>query len=391
MTFVFWFSMFLVCYAYFGYPLCLYLICIVKPNSVCRVKRSSCLNVAMNPTKPSVTLLISAYNEEDAIEEKILNSLKSDYPKELLEIIIVSDGSGDRTNEIVTKYVDHGVKLYDYEGRIGKTACINKTIPLAKGDIIIFSDANSLYDNDAIKHLVKHFEDKNIGFVTGHTMYVLEGKERHLSTVGIYAKIEKLTKQLESKIGSCVGADGAIFAIRKRLYMPLKAHDINDFVIPINIVQEGFRGVFEDGAFCFEKTARNQTGEFNRQVRITNRTLRAIFSHSELLNPFKYHIFSFELISHKLLKFLTPFLLLFILLVNMLLVLGHQGNIYLLTLLIQILCYFMAWLGQKQTKVVLLSKLGSYFSTFAMVNIAIMAGWLKYIKGETYTTWNPNR
>jgi cellulose synthase/poly-beta-1,6-N-acetylglucosamine synthase-like glycosyltransferase len=343
-----------------------------------------------SPAFQMVTLLISAYNEEENIEKKLLNSLDLNYPKNLLEIIVVSDGSTDRTNEIVAGYADKGVNLCHYERRIGKTACLNKSIPLAKGDIIVFSDANSLYNRDAILSMVRYFEDDRIGFVTGYTEYVLEGGESNLASVGVYAKIEILTKKLESRIGSCVGADGAIFAIRKKMYQPLMPYDINDFVIPLNIIRQGYRGVFEEDAYCLEKTARDQRGEFNRQTRITNRTLRALFKRTDLFNPFKYPMFSFELISHKLIKFMVPFLLVIIFVLNIV-ILGWQGGIYLITFSAQILFYFLGFLGNLQDNVKFLSKINAHCKTFILVNAAILLGWLRYIQGKTYTTWQPDR
>jgi len=382
---LFWLSIFTVFYAYFGYLILLWLISLIKTG-----RTTGNLIEKPSPAFQMVTLLISAYNEEKNIEKKLSNSLDLNYPKNLLEIIVVSDGSTDRTNEIVAGYADKGVNLYHYEGRIGKTACLNKSIPLAKGDIIVFSDANSLYNRDAILSMVRHFEDDRIGFVTGYTEYVLEGGESNLASVGLYAKIEILAKKLESRISSCVGADGAIFAIRKNLYQSLMSYDINDFVIPLNIIRQGYRGVFEEDAYCLEKTARDQRGEFNRQTRITSRTLRALFKRTDLLNPFKYPMFSFELISHKLIKFIVPFLLVIIFILNIV-ILGRQGGIYLITFSAQILFYFLGCLGNLQDNIKFLSKINAHCKTFILVNFAIFLGWLKYIQGETYTTWQPDR
>jgi cellulose synthase/poly-beta-1,6-N-acetylglucosamine synthase-like glycosyltransferase len=382
---LFWLSIFAVFYAYLGYLILLWLISLIKTG-----RTRGNLKGKPSPASQMVTLLISAYNEEANIEKKLSNSLDLNYPKNLLEIIVVSDGSTDRTNEIVAGYADKGVNLCHYEGRIGKTACLNKSIPLAKGDIIVFSDANSLYNRDAILSMVRHFEDDRIGFVTGYTEYVLEGGESNLASVGLYAKIEILAKKLESRIGSCVGADGAIFAVRKNLYQPLMPYDINDFVIPLNIIQQGYRGVFEEDAYCLEKTARDQRGEFSRQIRITNRTLRALFKYTDLLNPFKYPMFSFELISHKFVKFMVPFLLFIIFVLNIV-ILSRQGGIYLITFSAQILFYFLGCLGNLQDNIKFLSKINAHCKTFILVNFAIFLGWLRYIQGETYTTWQPDR
>jgi hypothetical protein len=196
---------------------------------------------------------------------------------------------------------------------------------------------------------------------------------------------------MESKIGSCVGADGTIFAIRKNLYSALKDYDINDFVIPLSIVKKRFKSVFEEKAFCYEKVAKDQKGEFERQVRITNRTLRAIFNCSDLLNPFKYPLFSFKLLSHKLLKFMVPFLMLTALISNILLIDSRNAYIYLFTFISQITIYLLGWVSTKDVKIVSLSKLGSFGRTFSVVNLAILKAWFQYFQGETYTTWNPNR
>ena len=377
---IFWFSGFMIFYPYVGYLAVLWFISlfISKKNKE-------------DPAQllPKVTLTISAYNEEDVIKDKILNSLALNYPKDLIEIVVVSDGSEDRTKDIVEQYRDRGVILRHYNGRIGKTACLNKAVPLAKGDIIVFSDSNSNYDKDAICNLVRSFSDKNIGFVTGTTKYITNDNEDSMESVGLYSRIEKLTKTLESKISSCVGADGAIFAIRKDLYQPLKDYDINDFVIPLNVVKQGHRGILESNAFCNEKTASDIRGEFNRQVRITNRTIRAIFNNMVLMNPFRHGFFSFELFSHKLCKFLVPFFMLALFFTNIVSI--TQGLLYIIILILQICSYLIALFKYYERYLIGLSTLASASHTFITVNLAILLGWLQYSKGETYTTWSPKR
>lgn len=338
--------------------------------------------------EPKVSLFISVYNEEAVIEEKLLNSLALDYPKELIEIVVISDGSSDRTDEIVARYAPQGVILRSYEGRIGKTACLNKAVPLAKGDIIVFSDANSKYDREAIKRLVSHFSDPQIGFVTGGTKYISEDGGKMLDSIGIYSKIEKVTKVLESRTGSCVGADGAIFAIRKSLYQPLQSVDINDFVIPLNIIRKGFRGILDENAFCIEKIAKGTKGEFNRQVRISNRTIRALVNQRGLLNPFIYGFFSFELLSHKVGKMLVPFFLLSAFILNLFLL--GQGTLYIAAFFSQLFLYGLSALGHWGS-LKDLSRLVSMSHTFVVVNFAILMGWIKYMKGDTYTTWTTAR
>jgi len=376
MIFIFWLCIAAVFYAYFGYPLILWLITRFISNK----------QALPHTTKlPSVSLIISAYNEEDVIHEKILNSLSLDYPKELLEIIVVSDGSTDHTNEIAIKYSNEGVILQVYEGRIGKTACLNQAVPKCNGDIIVFSDANSKYDVNCIKNLVREFAHPYVGLVTGTTKYIKKDANIISESVGIYTAFENFTKKLESRIGSCVGADGAIFAIRKPLYQDLKDYDINDFVIPLNVIRQSYRVVFTEKAFCIEGTAQDSTKEFNRQIRITNRTIRAIFNNIDMLNPIKFYFFSIEFFSHKLLKFLVPVSLFFILVINLLLL--TQGIVYNIFFAVQASCYFLAILGRSQESLRESSRLISIIYTFVSVNIAIFLGWITYFKGETYTTW----
>jgi cellulose synthase/poly-beta-1,6-N-acetylglucosamine synthase-like glycosyltransferase len=295
----------------------------------------------------------------------------------------------DKTDEYVKEFSDDEVRLFRQEIRKGKTAALNMAVPQAKGEIIIFSDANSMYDRSAIKKLVRHFQDPTIGFVTGKTKYVSRHGSSVTESTSLYNKLECLTKRLESRVGSCVGADGAIFAIRKELYKPLQAYDINDFVIPLKIVEQGYRGILDDEAFCVEEMARNTQGEFNRQVRITSRTIRAIVNNKALLNPIKFPLFSFEVVSHKLMKFILPFFIITIFITNCLII--TTGFLYYLILALQTCFYILACWGYIDEKTQNRKMLTSMAYTFSLVNLAIFIGWIKYFSGETYSTWSPER
>jgi len=368
-------------YSYAGYPLLLWLMSLFSRRSDAPVSTSF---------EPRVTLFISVYNEEKSIEEKILNTLELNYPKALLDVIVLSDGSTDRTEEIVSKYAGRGVRLRHYEGRIGKTACLNQAVPLAEGNIVVFSDANSKYDKEAIRQLVQHFQDQQIGFVTGMTEYTSNGPDSS-NSIGLYWKIETMIKTLESKVGSCVGADGAIFAIRQKLYRPLQPYDINDFVIPLRVNEQGYRGTLESGAFCIEETAGGAKEEFRRQVRITNRTIRAIVNHAYLLNPFGYGLLSFELFSHKVCRLCVPFTMIVLLATNF--ILATRGTFYLLILSGQIALYVLAGLSNLKPNCAIpfISRIASVSHTFTMANLAILSGWIKYLKGEMSVVWVPSR
>jgi len=376
MVFIFWLCIAAVFYAYFGYTLVLWLITRFMSN------KQPFLYAADFPT---VSMIISAYNEEDVIEEKILNSLSLDYPSELLEIIVVSDGSTDKTDEIAARYSNEGILLQVYKGRIGKTECLNQAVLKCNGEIVVFSDANSKYDVNSIKNLVREFANPNVGLATGTTKYIGSGANIIYESVGFYTAIEKITKKYESKIASCVGADGTIFAVRRTLFQKLKEYDINDFVIPLDVIRKGYRVIFTENAFCIEKTAKDSIKDFKRQIRIANRTIRAIFNNIDILNPFRFGFFSFELFSHKLLKLIAPFFLFFFLFINIFLV--KRGLIYDIILAGQILCYILAIIGRNNESSRKSSRLIFLIYTFISVNIAIFLGWITYFKGETYTTW----
>jgi cellulose synthase/poly-beta-1,6-N-acetylglucosamine synthase-like glycosyltransferase len=373
----FWVSLLTIVYAYVGYPAVLWLL------SRCRVSAARHRAEKATGLRP-VTLIVSAFNEEQVIGQKIENALSLDYPQALLEIVVVSDGSTDRTCEIVLGFAHRGVVLRHYEGRIGKTACLNRALPMATGSIVVFSDANSAYEKDALRALLRPFEDRSAGFVTGWTRYGSAS-----NSLGMYSKLELLTKELESRLGSCIGADGAIFAIRKELYTPLKDYDINDLVIPLSINRQGYRGILQREAVCVEKDAGSAKGEFQRQVRITTRTLRAIMNNRELLNPFRFGSLSFALFSHKLCRFLVPLFLIAAAISNLLL--AERGGFFLAALLGQGAFYVAAGAATLLSKGGFLSHVAETARSFVVVNVAIALAWIRYLQGETYTTWSPTR
>lgn len=379
---VFWVSLLAITYAYVGYPAVLWLL-----SKFRKVRERG--DAGLGAHLPSVTVIVSAYNEEAVIGEKIKNALALDYPLELLEIVVVSDGSSDRTREIVLEFANRGVVLRHYEGRIGKTACLNRALPLATGRIVVFSDANSTYERGALRALLGPFGDDTVGFVTGWTRYGSGENASAADSLGIYSKLELMTKELESRLGSCIGADGAIFAIRKELYLPLRDYDINDFVIPLSINQQGYRGILQREAICLEKDAGSSKGEFHRQVRITNRTIRAIMNYRQLLNPFKFGVLSFHLFSHKVCKFLVPIFMVALFASNLLL--AERGGFFLMTLIAQAVFYIGAGAAAFSTKTVPLSRMADVARTFVLVNAAIALAWVKYFQGETYTTWSPTK
>jgi len=257
------------------------------------------------PITPPLTLIISAYNEAAVIRKKIENALALDYPADRREIVVISDASDDGTDAIVKQYGSQGVRLLRQTERRGKTAGLNAALPTVRGDIVVFSDANAMYREDALRMLARNFADANVGCATGEARY-LPGANA-VSDVGerLYWNYEMQIKRLETALGSMVGGDGAIYAIRKSLWQTLPDNAINDFLNPLQIVAAGWRAVYEPDAVCFEETAGGTRAEYRRRVRIVSRSWRAVFQARGVLNPLRVGSFAWSLLSHKVLRWLS--------------------------------------------------------------------------------------
>jgi cellulose synthase/poly-beta-1,6-N-acetylglucosamine synthase-like glycosyltransferase len=336
-----------------------------------------------SPNALSVSIIISVYNEESVIREKIENALALDYPADLLEVVVSSDGSTDKTHEIVYGFPDSRVALIKFD-RLGKTECLNRAVPMAKGDIILFTDANSMFPPDLLRQITANFSDPDVGLATGWTKYVKAGGEDDVT--GAYAKFEKLTKYWESLVSSCVGADGAVFAIRKSLYRPLAAGDINDFIIPLNVIGQGRRAVLDPGAWCREEAADSGEKAYHRQVRITTRTLWAIRNNFRFLNVMKYGWFSFFLVSHKVLRLAVPLFFISGFFLNI----GLLGQWWLYDTIFAAYLVFIG-LGLLGFSGLLKGGLASICTIFLITFSAQLAGWLRMMIGIKDITWLPRR
>lgn len=364
--------LFLSIYSYFIYPLSLFILTKVFRNSWTKEN-----------IRPTISIIVSAYNEEAVIEEKIRNTLALKYPQELLEVIVSSDGSTDRTNEIVTGIKDSRIVLRAFE-RLGKTACLNRVVPEARGEIVLFTDANSMFPEDLLIKLVKNFAGPDIGMVTGWTKYTVP--ETGKDATGIYSKLEKWTKHWESLISSCVGADGAIFAVRKFLYQPLCEQDINDFVIPLHVIKQGKRVIMDTEVFCFEEPSKGAQKAYDRQVRITTRTLGAIRRNLVFLNTFMFGSFSFFLLSHKVIRMLMPFFFVGTLVTNFLIL--NISPLYIITLAGQIM--FIA-LGISSLLGIVRGRIATICQYFLITFSAQFIGWIRMLSGVQDTIWTPQR
>ncbi|MFC4258511.1 glycosyltransferase family 2 protein [Marinobacter lacisalsi] len=367
-------------YVYAGYPCALWLLTLGRTGATHRVWE----------THPHVALIISCYNEAPVIRDKLENALKLDYPKDKLTIVVVSDGSDDGTDDIVQEYALVGVKLIRQEGRLGKTMGLNLAMEQLSSDVTVFSDANALYAPDAISKLVRNFADEQVGYVVGAALYTDQGSGASAHNENLYWRYELAIKAMESRLHSVVGGDGAIYAIRSHLWQPLDQKDINDFVNPLQIIAKGYRGIFEPEARCYEETAGDFGREIARKERIVNRSIRGLMRVKATMNPLRVGIFAWEVISHKLLRWLIPLFLLIGAVGSLLLALAGYGFFQLVAAGV-LLLLALAGAGHLATDKNALPVWISVPYYFVMVNLYSLRGIAKAVRGETQVTWSSAR
>jgi cellulose synthase/poly-beta-1,6-N-acetylglucosamine synthase-like glycosyltransferase len=379
---LFWGAGALIVYAYAGYPLLITLISIFIDNKV-----------NTEDIEPSVSLLIAAYNEEKDIGRKLVNSLELDYPADKFEIVVASDGSIDATDDIVRSYEknDRGIRvvLHRVEGRLGKTAAQNSAVRICRGDIIVFSDAASMYDKHAIKALVRNYADPSVGAVSGMYKYInKKGSSVGFATI-LFWNFENFIKRRQTRIRTTTGCCGCIYSVRKDLYTELPPDIISDLVEPLSILRKGYRIVFESGALAFEETTEKPKDEFMMRVRVIVRGMNGLLYMRALLNPFKYPFVSFQLFSHKILRWLIPVFCIIILLSNLILAAEDGFNRFLLAA--QLIFYSLAITGFFLEKKGIRKKIFYLPMYFTIVNAASLVSLLKVFKGENIVVWQTQR
>jgi len=383
MIFAFWlFFTLLIIYLYIGYPVVLFLVRKLFPLPH-EVDGSLC---------PSVTMIVSAYNEQQTLRQKIENCLELDYPKEKLTILVVSDCSDDETDNIVREYIDRGIILLRQKERLGKTSGLNRAMEQVNSDLVVFSDANAMYDPKSIRRMVRHFADQKVGYVVGHARYLDGSTSSAAQSENFYWNIEVMLKQWESDFYSVVGGDGAIYMIRPELYQPMEKTDINDFVNPLQIVAAGYRGIFDPDAFCTEEAADDFEKEYGRKVRIVNRSFNGLLRVRQLLNPFHFPRFSWLLVSHKLLRWFSPFLFVSHFIATLALSAIEPYSRYAkLSLLVYASISLLALLGAAGQRIKIKGKLFFIPYYFVLMNISCASGILRRLSGEKITTWSTVR
>ena len=339
---------------------------------------------------PKVTVLIAAFNEEREIKQTVLNKLSQDYPTDLLEILVVSDGSTDRTDEIVrelTRSHQGRVSLLRQEPRQGKTQALNMAVAHVSGEILIFSDANSLYRPDAIRRLMRGFADSAVGYVSGQMIYTNPEGGGIGEGSGAYMRYENLLRALETRVHSVIGVDGGIDAVRRELYVPMRPDQLPDFVLPLNVVEQGRRVVYEPEAILYEPALAVAADEFRMRVRVSLRALWALFDKRNLLNPLRDPLFAWQLLSHKALRYGAFLPLAGLVVFNALAIDKHP--FYLAFLMVQAVAYGLAMLGPplSRSPTVPSKLLAPYY--FVILNLACAVALWKFINRQKMVLWKP--
>lgn len=375
----FWVCLGLVVYIYAGYPLAVYLLAPIIGHDVRKAD-----------IVPSITVLIAAYNEEREIERTVINKLSQDYPSDRLKVIVISDGSTDRTDAIVRSLAEQGggrVQLVRQEPRQGKTQGLNTAVLYATGDILVFADANSIYAPDAIRRLVRSFADPSVGYVTGQMIYTNPDGAAVGEGSGAYMRYENLLRALETRLGSVVGVDGGIDAVRRELYVPMRPDQLPDFVLPLNVVERGRRVVYEPQAVLYEPALAVAADEIRMRVRVSLRALWALHDKRTLLNVLRYPLFAWQLLSHKALRYGAFIPLSGLVVFNIVAIDTHP--FYLGFFVLQFLAYGLAVLGHwlSPSPAIASKFLAPYY--FVILNIACAIALWKFMNGQKMVLWKP--
>lgn len=375
---VFWLSLAGLAYVYVGYPLVVYFFSVLFPRPVER-----------GEIEPSVTVLITAFNEEAAIRDKIENTLKLEYPSAKLEILVASDGSTDATDRIVEEFADRGVKLFRQEGRVGKTETQNNAVERAAGEIVLFSDATTEYESDVLRKLLPAFSDATVGCVAGRLIYVDPSSTVVGKGARSYWNYETFIKSAESDACSLIGASGCLYAVRRSAYKPMYAEACSDFLVCTMLYRQGLRSVFEPAAVCFEDTNKRPSDEMQMRVRVIAQTFTDLWRNIDMMNPFRSGFYAIELISHKVLRYAVPILLLSLLVSNMLT--AEWSLFFSVIFAAQMIFYLLALVGW------VLERLGFRLIFlviplyFVLANLASVIAFYRFLRGERISTWEPIR
>jgi cellulose synthase/poly-beta-1,6-N-acetylglucosamine synthase-like glycosyltransferase len=379
---LFWTLVAAVFWTYAGYPCLLAFLALVHTRRLVHA-----------PIGPTVTVIISAYNEEKHIAHKLTTTLELDYPKDKLGVIVASDGSTDQTHAIVEQFRDRGVKLVILPQRAGKTAAQNMAVREATGEILVFTDATTILRADAIRLLVQGFADPRVGCIDAPHKSVSQGGTAIGRGGRVYRSYEGRIKDLEARVNSLIGVTGCLYAVRRSLYEPIDPDLISDFIIASKVYSKGYVSISAHGIDTQEVAHEAVSKEFEMRVRIVIRSIHGLVREARMLNPFRYGFFSFQLLSHKVMRYLVPEFLLGTFFLGLALARSQSSwsGVYGWLFAGQLVLYFSALLGWISLRLKIRAPFLHIPLYFVISNLAALWGFLKYLRGERKITWTTVR
>ena len=371
----------IVAYSYIGYGIVLYFLVKLKQVIYGLSKQH------MSNDLPTVTLLIAAWNEEDIIEEKIQNSFNLNYPPDKLQFLFITDGSTDQTPQIISKY--NRINLLHQSQRNGKTAAINRAMKQVTSDVVVFSDANTMLNEEALLEIVKHYNNEKVGCVSGEKrVRIPETAQASAAGEGLYWKYESKLKQWDAELYSAAGAAGELFSLRTKLFIETEADTIlDDFMISLRIVEQGYVIAYEPNAYALENASSDIKEELKRKIRICAGGFQSIIRLASLWNIFKYGIFTFQYVSHRVLRWTIAPLALFLLLPLNIYMTFTGPYIYHIVLVLQLMFYGMAYMGWKYELLKTRKKIFFIPFYFTMMNYSVFAGFKRFVMSEQSHIW----
>ena len=386
MILFFWISLFIVFYTFLGYGIILYLLVRIR-----RVVKGKRVYPSLDQDFPTLTLVVAAYNEESLMEVKIQNTLNLNYPAGKLKFLFVTDGSTDRTPDVIAQYPQ--IQLMHSSARNGKIMAIHRAMHEVNTEIVVYTDANTFLNQDALLLIARHYADPTVGAVSGEKRVMQDDISDATAGEGFYWKYESALKKWDSELYSVVGAAGELFSVRKSLYKEVEPDTIlDDFMISMLIAQDGYRIIYEPDAYASELSSDNIKEELKRKIRIAAGGIQSIVRLKKLMTPFEHPLLWFQYISHRVLRWtITPFLMILVFVLNIIICLQSDQIIYFITLLGQVVFYGAAlagWLLETR-KIKIKALFVPYY--FCVMNYAVIAGINRYLKGSQSAAWEKSK
>ncbi|WP_374949287.1 glycosyltransferase family 2 protein [Mucilaginibacter sp.] len=388
MKIIFWISLFVAFYTFVGYGILLYIIIKIKRS----FRGKPVLPVVTDDELPTCTLVVAAYNEQDYMVNKIANCLQLKYPTGKLKFLFVTDGSDDRTAEIISQYPE--VQLLHRPERAGKIAAIHRAMEFVTTEVAVFTDANTFLNPEAIERICRHYSDITVGAVAGEKrVQIDENADASAAGEGFYWKYESALKKWDSELYSVVGAAGELFSVRRNLYQDVEPDTIlDDFMISMLIAAKGYRIIYEPDAYALENASENVTEELKRKIRIAAGGIQSILRLKPLLFSFKYPVLSFQYVSHRVLRWtVTPFFMIIAFITNLALAFAGDGWFYSVLFAGQVVFYLAAILGFVLEKRQLRVKALFIPYYFCVMNYAVLMGIIRYFKKTQSVAWEKSQ